>query len=166
MLRAINVAIMGIPDRDETSGRDETLAGLVTAVGTHVDMAARRLLASDSAERAQGYWGLQMACECALKALLHRKMGSFPKTHDLDELHRLAAPHLTNFPAELLGALPDASRMINYRYGVGSELPLEQVWALYRSTLRIVQSVLAATVVFRLGKASFKIARPPWKKKP
>ncbi|MEA2601324.1 MAG: hypothetical protein QOF89_2316 [Acidobacteriota bacterium] len=157
-LRAINVAIMGIPNRDRT------LSGFLVSIRSHLELAAKKAVAGGHPQLETGCWDLQMATECAFKSLLHRKAGKFPRTHDLDELYRLAASHLQAFPSEALKKLPKWREAIEHRYGGGTRVDLDEYWTFYMATLRIIESVLAPLVVLHIGEGQVKIARPPWKK--
>lgn len=157
-LRAINVAIMGIPERDRI------LSGFLMSIRSHLELAAKKALAERRPELEAGCWDLQMAAECAFKSVLHRKVGKFPRTHDLDVLYRLAASHLQAFPSEELKKLPNWREAIERRYGGGTRVDLDEYWTLYLATLRIIESVLAPLVELHIGEGELKIARPPWKK--
>lgn len=155
-LRAINVAIMGIP------GRDKILSGFLVSIRSHLELAAKKALA-EHPELGAGCWDLQMATECSFKSVLHRKTGRFPRTHDLDKLYSIAAVYLQAFPSNELKKLPNSSEAIERRYGGGNRVDLDEYWTLYLATLRIIESVLAPLVVLHLGEGQIKIARPPWK---
>jgi HEPN domain-containing protein len=157
-LRAINVAIMGIPERDKT------LSGFLVAIRSHLELAAKKAVAGGHPELETGFWDLHMATECAFKSLIHRKIGKFPRRHDLDELYNIAASHLRAFPSEELEKLPKWREAIEHRYGGGIPVNLDEYWTLYMATLRIIESALEPLVVLRIGEGQVKIARPPWKK--
>jgi HEPN domain-containing protein len=157
-LRAINVAIMGIPDRDRV------LSGFLVSIRSQLELAAKKALAGGHPQLETGCWELQMATECAFKSVLHRKAGKFPRTHDLDKLYCLAASHLQVFPSEELEKLPKWREAIEHRYGGGTPVDLDEYWALYLATLRIIESVLSPLVDLHIGEGQLKIARAPWKK--
>jgi HEPN domain-containing protein len=154
-LRSINVSIMGIPDRNPT------LSGLLTQTRNHIHLAARKAVGED-AELASACWDLHMAVECAFKALIHRRVPPFQKTHDLSKLFDRASAHLINFPANALANLSDWREAIERRYGGGQYVSLDDYWLLYLSALKVVESVLRPLVVLDLGEGQIKLGRPPW----
>lgn len=157
-LRSIEVSIMGIPVSDEA------LDGLLVAVSSHLRAAAEKAIIGGHPALETGGWDFHFAVECALKALLHVKSGSFPRIHVLADLYELAKPYLPDLPNELLERLPTAEEAIGYRYGGGRRLTLGCYWGMYQAALEIVETAMDTLAVLRLGQGNLNIARPPWTK--
>jgi hypothetical protein len=105
LVRTIDVRIMGI------HARDEVVAGLLNKLRRKVLRAAEEVVSSRSnAATSDGAWEVQMACECALKALLQKKAGRFRETHDLFVLYDDAVPYGFSLNRDLLKASPHGGR--------------------------------------------------------
>lgn len=118
---------------------NEALDGLLVAVSSHLRAAAEKAIIGGHPALETGGWDLHLAVECALKALLHVKSGSFPKIHPLAKLYELAKSYLPNLPNDLLERLPTAEEAIGYRYGGGRRLTLGCYWCMYQAALEIVE---------------------------
>src|ERR1700681_68826 len=156
LLRSIMVKLMGIQPNTPI------LQGFLDGVRLHVEVAAEHVIR----ERQEGvtpraYWETQMACECAYKALLQQKRGSFRETHDLFTLHDEAEPYNLAIKRDILKRLPRWKEMVEFRYGQ-LEPAIASFYKAYRTMLRVVDAVLAPIVTLGLGKASLEIAKAPW----
>ncbi len=87
-LRRVNSSLTG------TSSTDDVLHGLLATSRKAIEDAAEIGGTSlDGEALSHGYWHLQMACECALKAVRQVKDGTFQQTHDLGQLYDAVANH-------------------------------------------------------------------------
>lgn len=158
-LRSISVKLMGVPNGDDTA------RGFLDGVEIHLEAAAANAI-RDQSEGAtpRAYWELQMACECAYKALLQAKIGKFIETHDLFTLHDAAARAglVANHKRDVLKRIPRWKKMIELRYGQHLDTDLTSFYDAYKIVLLLVGAVIAPLAEFVLGKASIEIARPPW----
>lgn len=155
-LRAINVAVLA------TGNRNDTLNGLLKAVGNHIEASAQKAVDASKSGLVLACWDLQMACECAFKALLSGRTSSFPRTHDLKRLWRLATPHMRRVPREGVDRMPASNAMISYRYGSGVRVTLDEYYKMYTCMLDIVQSAVEPLATMKLAKARITLAKPPW----
>jgi HEPN domain-containing protein len=157
LLRSIMAKLMGI------QLSNPVVQGFLNGVRFHVEVAAEHIIR----ERHEGvapraYWEIQMACECAYKALLQQKSGSFIQTHDLFLLHDKAEPYGLAIKRDILKKLPRWKDMIELRYGQTVDPAITGFYEAYRIMLRVVDAVLAPIVTLGLGKASLEIAKAPW----
>jgi|SRR4051812_18728528 len=156
-LRSIMSKLVGIP-----SG-NPIVRGFLNGARLHVEVAAEHV----TRDRHEGvtpraYWELQMACECAYKALLQQKRSSFIETHDLFRLHDEAQSCGVVLNRDVLKKLPRWKEMVELRYGQTLDPSIAGFYESYCAMLQVVEAALAPLVMIGLGKAAFKIAKAPW----
>jgi HEPN domain-containing protein len=157
LLRSIMVKLMGIQPSDSI------VRGFLNGVRLHVEVAAEHIVR----ERKEGvtpraYWEIQMACECAYKALLQQKGGAFIETHDLFRLHDEAAPYQLTIKRDMLKKFPRWKEMIELRYGQTIDTTITAFYETYRTMLQVVESVLTPIVTLWLGEGALLVAKAPW----
>lgn len=157
-IRSISVSMLGIP------GHDPVMAGLLSNVRTNLEHAARKALKENRFTLETAAWDLHLAVECGLKALSHRKTGSFAKTHNLSILKDAVQDHVTDFPSSALDHLPSDREAVDLRYGQGGRLSLGEFWTYYLAALEILDIAMDSLMVIGLGSAELLIAYPPWKR--
>jgi HEPN domain-containing protein len=149
--------MIGVMDTDDVvRGFLDTLRGNISRAAEDIIQRRRESTTSGAC------WEIQMACECAFKALQQHKTGAFRETHDLFMLYRDAMPHGLSLNRDLLKIIPPWREMADLRYGQGTELTVAWYYTVYRTMLRIVAAALEPMVSLRVGKGSFKIAKAPW----
>ncbi len=155
--RSIAAHHIGIPNSTSIN------RGLLQAVRGHLRAASQQVLDNwEQKGTAKAVWELQMACECAFKALAEAKTGTFRQTHDLFLLYDEVAGFLDGLERNELKRLPRWEDMVNFRYGQGLAPRLEASYQMYVSTLKVVNAALSQLAVLGIGKAAFEIGRPPW----
>jgi len=155
-LRSIMVKLMGIQ-------AEPIVKGFIDGVRLHVEVAAEHILRGRrEGVTPRAYWEIQMACECAYKAVLQQKSGSFQEIHDLFLLHDKAALHGITIGREILKKLPRWKEMVTLRYGQRLDPAIDVYYEAYRTMLRVVEAVLTPIVTLGLGEASLEVAKAPW----
>ena len=156
LLRSIMASLMGV------LRSDPIVQGFLNGVQLHMEVAAEHAVRSrHEGATPRAYWEIQIACECAYKALLQMKTGSYRATHDLFVLHDQAEPYGVTVKRDLLKNLPRWEEMVDLRYGQ-VDPTITAFYKAYRTMLRLVEAALAPMVILGLGKASFEIAKAPW----
>jgi hypothetical protein len=159
LLRTIEVHLMGI------ERKDTVMYGLLDTLRGNISQAAEDILAHRRESATSGaLWEIQMACECAFKALLHHKTGSFQKTHDLFYLYDNPALAGLSLNRDLLKNIPPWEEMASHRYGLEDAFTVSWYHTIYRNMLKIVAAVLEPMVRFRMGKGALKLGPLPWLK--
>lgn len=157
LLRSIKVKLLGIDHSNPV------VSGFLGGVKVHIESASEHILGmrqEDSIPRA--YWELQMACECAYKALLMQKTGTFQEIHDLFLLHDEAAKHKVILSRDLVKRIPRWRDMVSLRYGQAKSPTIVEFYEAYKVMLRIVEAALQPMVELVLGEASLLIGKAPW----
>lgn len=157
LLRSINVKLLGIPSADQSA------RGLLRGIPVHLRAAADLAMRPwrDGAKE-RGFWELQMACECAYKGLMQVTTGAFRETHDLFALFDDAAPYGVKLLRDMIKDLPRWRDSKSLHYGQAPQPSLGYYYHAYRTTLRIVDSVLEPAVTLDLSRASLKLAADSW----
>jgi hypothetical protein len=157
LLRSIRVGIIGIGRRDEVvDGFLETLSGNISRAAE--DIVVRRREGTTSGAT----WEIQKAWECALKALLQQKTGTFRETHDLFRLYDDALPYGLSLNRDLLKLIPSWRKMVNLRYGQGSIPTVSWYFTMYRTMLSGVAAILKPMISIHIGKGVLQLETPPW----
>lgn len=146
---------------------DQSLRNFANGITRHLENAAHNAAANEPTYSSLFMWEITMACEKAIKFYLMQNKVSFPKTHDLKKLHRIA-----NSKSEFNKAnkefikLPSASQSIQYRYGEISAPPPSKMAEAYNAALNICVCYSSKFKhQFLLGdKTKFLIKTPPWQK--
>lgn len=156
LLRSIRVKMMGITG-------NSVVQGFINGVRLHVEVASEHVVREQrGGATPRAYWELQMACECAYKALAQGRGGSFRETHDLFLLHDDVESYGLAVSRELLKKLPRWKTMVELRYGQVADPAIASFYEAYKTMLQVVDAVLAPIVIFGVGKASFEISKAPW----
>lgn len=102
----------------------------------------RTVTSADAAEL-HGRYDLQMAAECALKAVLQLKTGDQPWSHRLNELVDSWTPHGVVFDETKLDDFPSPSETAEWRYGQGRPWRLKFQHSAYMMVLELVRASMA-----------------------
>lgn len=156
LLRTIMVRLMGI------EARDLIARGFLDGIRFHVESAAEAALQNTPSAVANAFWNIQMACECAYKAMWVQKIGSFLETHDLFTLHDRAGEHRPPLNREILKKVPRWEKMVDLRYGQASTPTLDSFGQSYRAMLHIIAAILQTLVTTHFENAAVEIGVAPW----
>jgi hypothetical protein len=157
LLRSIMVKLIGI------QLGSPIVQGFLNGVRLHIEVAAEHVTREQQeGVTSRAYWEIQMACECAYKALLQQRRGSFIETHDLFRLHDEAEQYGLAVKRDSLKKLPRWKKMVELRYGQTLDPAISSFYEAYKVMLRVVNAVITPMVTLGIGKASFEIARAPW----
>lgn len=157
LLRGINNDI-NTADLGRSAAR--TLVGTVVK---HFEKAAIDGASSDQQTVALGVWDLQMACEKTMKAFLARAGVTYPETHDLRALQRLAS--LSGDVAEAkksLSAMPSERRVMAWRYSEMDPPKPAEFFRIYLAALtlcRVYAARMPRNYVF--SNFAVQLRRPP-----
>jgi hypothetical protein len=157
LLRSIKVKLLGIDHSNAV------VKGFLAGIKLHIESAPEHIFRTrqeDGIPRA--YWELQMACECAYKALLMQKTGTFQETHDLFLLHDEATQHKMSLSRDLVKRIPRWKDMVSLRYGQAESPTVVEFYEAYKVMLRIVEAALQPMVELVLGEATLLIGKAPW----
>lgn len=156
-LRSITNDLFGVYEDDAEFN------GLLNNVWYYLESNATRALASGQAGNSTAiYWNIQMTCECAFKALLKQKIGSFPTTHDLLHLYDLALPYIDDLDKEVLKNIPKHREMIKLRYGQSGDINIIKYYAAYNCMLEVIRKVVKSMVSLSLKDAWFEMDIDPF----
>ena len=137
--------------------------GMILESRNYVEAAAQKIVNDTRPAVGLACWDLQMACECSIKAVLHRKDGKFPHTHDLNELYPLIVKHVPTIKISWTDKMPHHKQAIELRYGTSHAPSLDEFEEIYKSALCIINESVQKTASLGLGNASFLLAYAPWK---
>ncbi len=159
-VRRISSLLMGVGDSDET------IRGFTRSIGVHLHTAVDLVVQQGRRGGiAKAFWELQLACECAFKALLQKTSGTYPRTHDLFYLCDQCGATALGLDRGLIARMPRESEIMDLRYGQASDPTVKSFFRSYRATLAILPPVINPLVQWSFGKARFKVTRPPWMEK-
>lgn len=146
-----------------SGGDDEERLNLQAGVLAHLEDAVDRILSYRRGDLQRACHEVQMACECAFKALLKQKTGGpINETHDLFVLYDRAQPYGLSLDRDLLKRLPRWQEMTKLRYAVRPSL-IAECFDYYRTALKVTTAAIAAMDrVVEMGNARLEIARAPW----
>ena len=154
-LRAIHFHRMGV-----TNG--PAAEGLADAARGYLESGARRIRSGKAEELGPAWFDLQMACEAALKLVLLRSTGGYPRSHLLLDLLSDASIHGVAFDPARIKSWPDFKTMSDFRYAQGSTGGIVRLFEAYRIAVDLVAAAMA-TISTPLGSgAGFLLRRPPW----
>lgn len=151
-LRCISNKIIAI------SPRDNTFNSLIANVSKHIESAATNLFVGPHfSNNLSVYWDVQMAIECAFKALSQQKNGTFQKTHDLPTLYGACKASLPGLEESTVAQIPGWKEMIKYRYGMGKTFDVFSYNRVYRAMLNIVDEAVTPMIAIVLKDAAFEL---------
>lgn len=143
--------------------KDSKARAMAESVLHHFEKAASDATNQDRKNSSLAPWELNMACEKIIKSYLSQQNISFPKTHDLRTLHKLADPNGSMAKEKkALSEMPSEQRIINWRYGESSPPTQKEIMRIYSASLifcRLYTNKLTRKIVF--SNASFQIRNPP-----
>lgn len=143
-------------------GENEAARQLVVNTLSSLQQAARRMVSSRDSSRGPGWYDLQMAAECALKAVLQLKTGTQLRTHKLNELLDACTPHGVVFDETKLDDFPSPSEMAEWRYGQGRPWRLEFQHRAYLMVLELVRASMAQIPPGMTPGSRLLLRYPPW----
>jgi hypothetical protein len=156
-LRFIYIALMGM------KAEDARLLELRDEIVPHLERAAEQIAKGGFDDFKRAHWDMQMACEMPLKSLAQQRAGVFEEKHDLFHLYDRMPGGPPPFSRHFLSKVPNWERMAEWRYAGGGRVSLDATFRHYRATLQIVAETVAAfEKTYQLGRARFKLRRPPW----
>jgi len=155
-LRLLGCALSG------TGSNDATLRGLLDTVRASIDYAARIGGSGRPEELGKGYWELQMACECAMKAVNQAKRATFRETHDLFVLFNDIVEFGPSVERSNLLAFPRQEEVMDLRYGQRAAGARRTYLRTFRKAVAFTGHVLQPIVVLKLAGSSMLLSRPPW----
>lgn len=137
---------------------------LRASVLRHLGKAAIDATAGELEALSPSVWELQMACEMTMKGFLAQQQVPYPETHDLRQLHKLAATDTTwNEAKAALGFMPVVPRVMRLRY---SEVPPptpREFMRMYKAALticRLYAARMSRKYVF--NNFAVHLSCPPW----
>ncbi len=137
---------------------------LRSSVLRHLRKAATDSTSGEREALSLAVWELQMACEKMMKGYLAQAGISFPETHDLRALHRIAAVNATWTEGKAaLAAFPSEGRVIRLRYSEDVPPSNTEFLRMYRSALTIC-SLYAGRMSrkYVFNNFAVELRRPPW----
>jgi hypothetical protein len=131
-LRAIQHHLLG------AAYDDDEQRGLRASTRSYIERAANRITAQTVEEFAFAWMDLQMSAEAALKLVIHRGSGSYPRTHSLDRLLISAQSFGVFFDEQWLATWPSFKVISNRRYGTDYMAGLAELYCAYKLILDLI----------------------------
>ena len=158
-LRAININLK-TADLEETS-----LQAMTSSVLRHLEKAAIDAAAEDHSASSLAIWELQMACEKTMKTYLAQKGITFPQTHDLRVLQKLAVDSAGFDHTEVpIATIPTEKRVMAWRYLELEPPKPSEFYRCYVAALtlcRIYTHQMSRKYIF--VNFAVQLKRPPWR---
>lgn len=151
LLRSVHRAWGGVMRKQDDSDN------LLAAVWAHVKQAGERVVSVGGPDTCLASWDLQMACECALKAVALKKTERYARVHDLSRLYKAAKPFATELDLRWLDQLPNEKVMIALRYRGVPPPSLTDYSTYYTAALHIVDRALQSIVDWDFGKETIEV---------
>jgi HEPN domain-containing protein len=159
-LRAININLH-TADLEEASFQ----AAMASSVLRHLEKAAIDAAAEDHSASSLAIWELQMACEKTMKTYLAQKGITFPQTHDLRVLQKLAVDSAGFDQTEVpMASIPTEKRVMAWRYLELEPPKPSEFYRCYVAALtlcRIYTNEMSRKYI--LAKFAVQLPRPPWR---
>lgn len=146
-------------DLDE--GPDRNMANSVLQ---HLSKAASDMCALDDESSTLAVWELQCANEKVMKTYLTQERISYPNTHDLRNLNKLAPPkHDWSVVASALTGFPAEKRVMAWRYQEKAAPTVSELWRYYGVSLQVC-AIYAARMSrqYVFNNFAVHLKRPPW----
>lgn len=137
---------------------------LRASVLRHLSKAATDAVSGEREALSLAIWELQMACEKTMKGYLAQCGVPFPETHNLRELHKIAAVDATWSEAKAaLAGFPSEARVIRLRYSEDPPPSGAEFVRLYRSALTICGFYAGRmSRAYEFNNFAIQLRRPPW----
>ncbi|NIM18742.1 MAG: hypothetical protein GTO51_00595 [Candidatus Latescibacteria bacterium] len=159
-VRQVSSMISGIGDSDSV------IRGFTRSILVHLETAVDLVVKKGQrGGTAKAFWELQLACEHAFKAVLQKKSGEYPKIHNLFFLYDQCDAASLGLDRRLIENMPRESEVMELRHGQAPDPPVKRFFECYRAVFAILPPVIEPLVEWRLGKARFELAQPPWMEK-
>ena len=158
-LRAININLK-TADLEETS-----LQAMAKSVLRHLEKAAIDAAAEDHGASSLAIWELQMACEKTMKTYLIQKGITFPQTHDLRVLQKLAVESAGFDHTEVpMASIPTEKRVIAWRYSELEPPKPSEFYRCYEAALALCR-IYTNQIPRKYNFSNFavQLKRPPWR---
>ena len=137
---------------------------LRSSVLRHLSKAATDAASGEREALSLAIWELQMACEKTMKGYLAQSGITFPETHNLRELHKIAAVDDTwSEPKAALAEFPSEARVIRLRYSEDSPPSSTEFVRHYRSALTICRFYAGRmSRKYEFNNFAIQLRPPPW----
>lgn len=137
---------------------------LVSTVMRHLEKAAVDATTSDQGTAALAVWELQMACEKTMKGYLAQQATTYPKTHDLRALQKLASPHADFADTKrAMASMPSEKRVMAWRYSELAPPTPNELFRIYGATLTLCKAYASRmSREFVFNNFAVQIRRAPW----
>ncbi len=137
---------------------------MAISVLRHLDKAASDICALDREATSLAMWELNLACEKCMKAYLTQEGITYPMTHDLRALNKLApTKHDWSEVKGALAAFPSEARIMKWRYQQITSPTMNELWRFYQVAMQIC-SIYAGRMsrTYVLDNFALHLSRPPW----
>lgn len=137
---------------------------LRASVLRHLSKAATDAASGEREALSLAIWELQMACEKTMKGYLAQSGVIFPETHNLRELHKIAAMDAIWSEAETaLSGFPSDAKVIRLRYSEDQPPSGTEFARIYRNSLTIC-SFYAGQMSreYDFNNLAIQLRHPPW----
>lgn len=137
---------------------------LRASVVRHLSKAATDAASGEREAFSLAVWELQMACEKTMKGYLAQSGVTFPETHNLREVHKIAAIDDTWSEAKIaLSGFPADARVIRLRYSEDPPPSGAEFLRMYRSALTICRFYAGRmSRIYEFNNFAIQLRRPPW----
>ena len=157
--------LRGIANDLKTADLPEGSArSMAISVLRHLDKAASDICALDREATSLAMWELNLACEKCMKAYLTQEGITYPMTHDLRALNKLApTKHDWSEVKGALAAFPSEARIMKWRYQQITSPTMNELWRFYQVAMQIC-SIYAGRMsrTYVLDNFALHLSRPPW----
>jgi hypothetical protein len=155
-LRRIHCALIG------ASSDDKVLRGLLRTLRLSLEFAATIGGTVGEEDLAKGYWELQVALECSLKAVSQVKRGTFTRTHDLFTLYDDLPKVALGIDRQVFTSFPRWKDVASLRYGQADAGARRDYLAAFQLAIKTIANILQPIVRLKLAGGALLLARPPW----
>ena len=130
----------------------------------HLSKAATDAASGEREVLSLAIWELQMACEKTMKGYFAQRGVTFPETHNLRALHKIAAIDATWSEAKAaLAGFPSEARVIRLRYSEDPPPSSTEFMLIYRSALTICRFYAGRmSRKYEFNNFAIQLRRPPW----
>ncbi|WP_291915807.1 hypothetical protein [Limnohabitans sp.] len=157
-LRSINNGLRSATYPNEVNRR------MASTILRHLEKAALDATSRNDESSTFVPWELQMACEKAIKTYLSQRKITYPATHDLRTLNKLAEPsHSWQGASKLLAAFPLEPRVMRWRYAEITPPTQAELWRMYGAAVELIEGYAdRLTKTFTFNSFAVKLKTAPW----
>ncbi|WP_185803486.1 hypothetical protein [Pontivivens nitratireducens] len=125
-----------------STNADDSVRSLIGSTINYLQQAAIKMVSYDPSFIGGAWFDLQMANECALKAVIRVNTGKHPHSHDLKYLFEKSTISKEIFDISMLDDWPDFKNISDWRYGLGKSLGIQDTYIAYKKSLNLIVAAM------------------------